>query len=747
MASSSVVTRLSTHNSVFGQPTALPQLQLPTKEDVFRCFLFHRDMPHSQDGKTKRDLLRLTASEVTAVWAKASIPTIEQKSVINKMERLVDSGNKLQKYSEEKRQSSSFQSEKRSFKDIFDICTCKCLSSGQLDRDQCRCKVKIPAMEWSFFLDQNRGRKMVIGHVDHEVSVVLQRRMLRKEQQERYKEKQLMTVESSHECHMVEEAEDLESDDSICVSGSSQEHDSSTSTMSSTSPMAVCQNRSQYPNLCQIMDRSGVSNQDACRIINAYLQDMGLNKEENLVEPTKLRRQRRMWRNKEASSHADRLKKLKCVGFDGKIDDTRLYKTRNVQRLSKEDHYVIVTYPEEEYVEHVAPQSGRAQDIAIEIQAVIRDTESVDSLCAVACDSTAVNTGEHGGVIRLLELYLQHPLQWLICMLHLNELPFREVFKLIDGETSGPGVLKGHIGRLLDFDPGNLVVAKYRPVTGITEDMPQSVKSDLSEDQKYLLKACIAVQLGHNNTDPDILKFLSTASPGRLHHARWITRANRILRLYIGTEEPSTELVQLVAYIVNVYAPCWYQIKRHPLCFHGARNFFFIITCNRLLLDESVRNCVETVLTRNCYFAHPENILLAAVTDNDIAIRRNAAQIIVAARKSTDADTVRKFSKSSVILKFDATDYFNMIDWNASAVTSPPALSSLSDEELIESTERGALSVPSFPCQTQAVERMVKEVSRTASKVFGHSARHSMILSAAKSRKRLKSDAKQSFLA
>ena len=160
------------------------------------------------------------------------------------------------------------------------------------------------------------------------------------------------------------------------------------------------------------------------------------------------------------------------------------------------------------------------------------------------------------------------------------------------------------------------------------------------------------------------------------------------------------------------------------MCFDGARNFFFVVTSSRQLPDESDRQCVETVLTRNCYFAHSENVLLAALTDDNIEIRRNAVQRIIAARRSTELDKVRKFSKSDVVLKFDANDYFNMIDWNLSKVTPPPLMSSVSSEELIKSAEIGPVSVPALPCHTQAVERLVREVSLASGRVFGHNARH-----------------------
>ena len=58
-----------------------------------------------------------------------------------------------------------------------------------------------------------------------------------------------------------------------------------------------------------------------------------------------------------------------------------------------------------------------------------------------------MNTGENGGAIKLLEDKLEQPLQWDICMLHGNELPFRHLFEYHDGKCKGPGVYEGPIGK------------------------------------------------------------------------------------------------------------------------------------------------------------------------------------------------------------------------------------------------------------------------------------------------------------
>ena len=51
---------------------------------------------------------------------------------------------------------------------------------------------------------------------------------------------------------------------------------------------------------------------------------------------------------------------------------------------------------------------------------------------------TLVNTGCKGGVIKRLEDHLNKPVQWLVCLLHTNEIPFCHLMKELDGGTGGP---------------------------------------------------------------------------------------------------------------------------------------------------------------------------------------------------------------------------------------------------------------------------------------------------------------------
>jgi hypothetical protein len=153
--------------------------------------------------------------------------------------------------------------------------------------------------------------------------------------------------------------------------------------------------------------------------------------------------------------------------------------------------------------------------------------------------------------------------------------------------------------------------------------------ADLSADQIYLLRACLAVQQGY--TASEHINFLQTAMPGNLCHYRWLTKANRILHLYMSKQDCSQQLFRITRFILNVYAPCWFHVKQQSSCLDGARNFFYIMKRCYELGPEDFES-VEPVLHNNSYFAHPENILLAGVTDEDEVIRKFACEKILGAR-------------------------------------------------------------------------------------------------------------------
>lgn len=258
------------------------------------------------------------------------------------------------------------------------------------------------------------------------------------------------------------------------------------------------------------------------------------------------------------------------------------------------------------------------------------------------------------------------------------------------------------------------------PFEPIQVNLPEMNRKDLSTDQQYLFDVCQAVASGQcSNT-------LSKREPGTLSHSRWLTTANRILRLYMATNSPSQNLCTLAEYIMKVYAPMWFTIKIHHSCKDGSKHVFQTIKKSRYLSAE-IKAVIDPVIQRNGYFGNPENILIAMLTDDRYFIRELGLHRIMAARARKSIG-LRKFTIPD--FNFEAEDYHELIDWKNWEKTEPPLTMGISDEALKQMVLDG---VPAevfdfqFPCHTQSVERIVKLVTEASAAVCGKTKRDGFI--------------------
>ena len=179
---------------------------------------------------------------------------------------------------------------------------------------------------------------------------------------------------------------------------------------------------------------------------------------------------------------------------------------------------------------------------------------------------------------------------------------------------------------------------------------------------------------------------------------------------------------------------------------------------------------MKEVVQRNAFFAHPDQLLLAMCTDRDEAVRKEAVNKIRKLRdqyipiteneayseveedgekphidedlliptddeaeEDTEAivkthDMPSKNIKKVILpkLKFHATNYHHVIDWDTELITEPPFLTSLSDEEVLGILEK-PLSVPKWPNHTQSVERGIRVMTEACTEVAGYKARDGYI--------------------
>ena len=262
-------------------------------------------------------------------------------------------------------------------------------------------------------------------------------------------------------------------------------------------------------------------------------------------------------------------------------------------------------------------------------------------------------------------------------------------------------------------------------------ELPEKDSQSLSSDQKYLLDICNAVARGH--CPPS----LALTSPGKLCYSRSLTTANRILRFYVASSEPSDNLRLNVEFIIKVSCKMWFTIRSNPSCSEGARHLWQTIR----YWNDALKTIVDPVISRNAYYAHPENLLLAMISDDRPHIRTLGLRRIMKARSMTPSEngtTIRKFIVPE--LNFNANDYSEIIDWQKCLLTEPPITVEISDETLEKMILKGEVpELNKFPCHPQAVERYVKTVTKASSAVYGVESRDGYIRVRLASRRKMPS--------
>ena len=290
--------------------------------------------------------------------------------------------------------------------------------------------------------------------------------------------------------------------------------------------------------------------------------------------------------------------------------------------------------------------------------------------------------------------------------------------------TSGPKSFKGPLGQAVAGDVHRQPVASFQPIpTSSLPQIPDQVAADLSTDQRLLLRYSKAVAAG--TVSPE----LARAKPGPLNHSRWLTLAIRVLVLYTRTSEPSRSLVSVATFVQQVYAPMWFHSKAQPAFVCGAVHLFRAMQLVKTQ-PEKVQNAAKGAVQRNAYFAHPDNLIVAMISDKDSAMRDEGVTRILAARQQTQS---QRRQVRVPPLNWEAGSYSQMIHWDKVQVTEPPVTANLPDSA-IRHARHQPLELPAFPCHAQGVERCVRMVTDASRAVFGEDRRHGLIVSRQASR-------------
>ncbi|XP_065671449.1 uncharacterized protein LOC136089407 [Hydra vulgaris] len=366
---------------------------------------------------------------------------------------------------------------------------------------------------------------------------------------------------------------------------------------------------------------------------------------------------------------------INCILFDSRKDVTKVKvevegSSRFFPGSIKEEHYTTCMEPGGGFLFHFTPQKSSEEKKHAEIVAdhlvewMIQ--HGVDkTIQALGGDSTNVNTGWEGGVIKFVELKLDKKLNWLICALHTNELPLRHLIVELDGKTLSNNKWSGDLGKLLDTVTDLEINKNFEMVT-LGEPLivlPDKIVKDLSSDQAYGYRIVTAIR---SKVLPENLINLEI---GHVSHSRWLTSANRFCRLWVSvhflTEKNLRNLRLNIEFIVGVYFPCWFQIKVKHSWIDGPRHILFQLKQLKFQKKEVFGIVIKTV-KRSAWFAFSECIIQTLLCSNNEEEGKFGVQKILEIRGEGDDntqfgdDSVR--SRKTPCIFTDADKLTNLID-------------------------------------------------------------------------------------
>ena len=496
----------------------------------------------------------------------------------------------------------------------------------------------------------------------------------------------------------------------------------------------LARNRRDYRCLISYAERLGLKDNAIKGLINSLNVDYGISDPSYYVCEQKITNLKKKYGQEKTKSHFENDRHLTCISFDGKRCDVK--GTRDVK---KEEVITCTSEPNGKYLQHFIPKNGQADTIAYELFNVIQCYDGEETLAAILADGTNTNTGVDGGAIRFLEIYLGHSLQWIICLLHYNELPFKKIVELYLGKTTGPGTRSGLLGKEVEK-----TVKEVKPIVdfGFMPGKVDFINSTLllNSDQKYLYDLCHCCQSEMGKEIFLKMHGNNPRGPSVLSQARWLLYAIAILRLYIQTKEPSFGLTRLVTIVLNVYAPIFFNIKSQAEVSMGSKHYFNILNDYRKTLNKDEFEEAKTSIEFNSFMAHSENILLSAAFDSDLSLRKKGIDLILKARRKNDPAVLRQFVKPKKI-NYNATNYFELLDY--SEIYEPPLLRTYSNERLLECAAGHDLPLTNIPCHSTNTERAVQNTTNACATVIGQDRRHEFLLNLSENREKVPTHAKK----
>ena len=228
-----------------------------------------------------------------------------------------------------------------------------------------------------------------------------------------------------------------------------------------------------------------------------------------VVDRSKLRRECQKYRA-EIPEEKALFDLVDALYLDGRTDENLPsveVNGKHYKQIIKEHHYVIVGEPGEVYISQITTGNSQQLTIAKAVLHLAENTTLADKLIIIGTDGTTSMTGIKSGLTASLKKLLGRPLQWAICLLHLNQIPLRHVFQILDGTTTGPQSFAGPVGKAIARKVSTWQVTSFKKIKN--DDFPtisNFIQETLSTDQYHAYKICQAVISGELSEDFELLE-------------------------------------------------------------------------------------------------------------------------------------------------------------------------------------------------------------------------------------------------
>ncbi|KAK0065707.1 hypothetical protein Bpfe_005140 [Biomphalaria pfeifferi] len=553
------VTRSQTYVHLIGEPVQLFNgNMLPTTREVLQVYYHH----HNNEKLSKTESITVTVREVCEIWARARVPSAEERNIIHKLKLLVDKHrtvcrNKTRGGTAQMARESNFEADMNG---LFDIAHHDVMNRIKIEEDRV------------FLVDQRTERKYVMGKIDQQLTAVEGRRAVRiqREAELRTKEDRRLNdlaqasapASASLNNGDTSDISDLDEESSAELSDYNPECKSSDSSdtqdQTQQKRAKISANEAVSPQLAAALYCTSVSNRDAAYILHAAATTYGQNASGMSLSVSSIRRtrsKRHIQAAGDVKSAFNRDGPL-VIHFVGKLLPSI------AGGPGKEDRVAIIVtgHTTEKLLAIPKVVQGTGEQIAKAAAETITDWELTNSIAGMSFDTTAANTDHLNGTCVLLEQKLGKELLWLACRHHILELLCSDIFKKVFGPTSGPNVIL--FRRFQELWP-NIDQVAYKPCADtllmteslavLKQEILKFCQDILTAEVKTRMASCLITASEHETSSESSIKYTGKEELG-----------DEKLDYFIGSRSHFFfQVLNLDKLLLNLPVEQWPQLKAY----------------------------------------------------------------------------------------------------------------------------------------------------------------------------------------